>query len=104
MYRIELGPDDIGVFRSIEEMATAIKTGVLTPKARIFHSASDKWLPIEFHPHYKKAREMAAGGVPPAPAPNPCARAGAPRAAGDAHADPCACAHRRPAAHRYLDA
>src|SRR5688572_17398966 len=61
MYRIELGPDDIGVFRSIEEMATAIKTGVLTPKARIFHSASDKWLPIEFHPHYKKAREMAAG-------------------------------------------
>jgi hypothetical protein len=67
MYRIELGSDDIGVFRSIEELATAIKTGVLTPKARIFHSASDKWLPIEFHPHYKKAREMAAGGVPPAP-------------------------------------
>ncbi len=69
MYRIELGPDDIGVFRSIEEMATAIKTGVITPKARIFHSASDKWLPIEFHPHYKKAREMAAGGAAPAPVP-----------------------------------
>jgi hypothetical protein len=67
MYRIELGPDDIGVFRSIEEMATGIKTGVITPKARIYHSASDKWLPIEFHPHFKKAREMAAGGVPPAP-------------------------------------
>ncbi len=69
MYRIELGPDDIGVFRSIEEMATAIKTGVITPKARIFHSASDKWLPIEFHPHYKKAREMAASAAAPPPAP-----------------------------------
>jgi hypothetical protein len=67
MYRIELGPDDIGVFRSVEEMATGIKTGVITPNARIYHSASDKWLPIEFHPHYKRAREMAAGGVPPAP-------------------------------------
>jgi hypothetical protein len=67
MYRIELGPDDIGVFRSIEELATAIKTGVITSKARIYHSASDKWLPIEFHPHFKKAREMAAGPVPPAP-------------------------------------
>jgi hypothetical protein len=67
MYRIELGPDDIGVFRSIDELATAIKTGVITSKARIYHSASDKWLPIEFHPHFKKAREMAAGPVPPAP-------------------------------------
>jgi hypothetical protein len=67
MYRIELGPDDIGVFRSVEELATAIKTGVITSKARIYHSASDKWLPIEFHPHFKKAREMAAGPVPPPP-------------------------------------
>ena len=67
MYRIELGPEDIGVFRSIEEMATAIKTGVITPKARIYHSASDKWLPIEFHPHFKKAREIASGPVAPAP-------------------------------------
>jgi hypothetical protein len=66
MYRIELGPEDIGVFRSIEEMATAIKTGVITSKARIYHSASDKWLPIEFHPHFKKAREMATGPVAPA--------------------------------------
>jgi hypothetical protein len=69
MYRIELGPDDVGVFRSIEEMATAIKTGVITPKARIFHSASEKWLPIEFHPHYKKARDMAAGAAAPPPVP-----------------------------------
>ncbi|HET8624149.1 MAG TPA: hypothetical protein VFM14_11340, partial [Gemmatimonadales bacterium] len=39
----------------------------ITSKARIYHSASDKWLPIEFHPHFKKAREMAAGPVAPAP-------------------------------------
>jgi hypothetical protein len=71
MYRIELGPEDVGVFRSVEEMATAIKTGVITSKARIYHSASDKWLPIEFHPHFKKAREMAAGPVAPAAVQSP---------------------------------
>jgi hypothetical protein len=72
MYRIELGPDDIGVFRSVEEMATAIKSGVITPRARIYHQASDRWLPIEFHPHYKKALEIAtAPSAPEAPAPPP---------------------------------
>ena len=80
MYRIELGPDDIGVFRSIEELATTIKTGVITSNARIYHSASDKWLPIEFHPHFKKAREMAAGPIAPAapsaPPPRSPARVG----------------------------
>jgi hypothetical protein len=55
MYRIELSPGDETVFRSIEELAVAIKRGVVTPKARIYHNASGKWLPIQFHPHYKAA-------------------------------------------------
>ncbi|HEU5171835.1 MAG TPA: hypothetical protein VFU46_14905 [Gemmatimonadales bacterium] len=71
MYRIELGPDDIGVFRSMEEMATAIRSGVIGPRCRIFHQASDKWLPIEFHPHYRKALELASSAAPPAPSPVP---------------------------------
>lgn len=62
MYRIELEPGDVGVFRSVEEIATAIKSGVVTPRARIYHQATDKWLPIEFHPHYKKALELVASG------------------------------------------
>jgi hypothetical protein len=73
MYRIEFEPGDVGVFRSVDELATAIKSGVITPRARIYHQASDKWLPIEFHPHYRMALEMVANGsvhsTPPGPRP-----------------------------------
>ncbi len=58
MYRIELKPGEENVFRTIEELATGIRNGLVTPRARIFHNASQKWLPIEFHPHYKKALSM----------------------------------------------
>jgi len=65
MYRIEFEPGDVGVFRSVEEIATAIKSGVITPRARIYHQATDKWLPIEFHPHYRQALEIATGSAAP---------------------------------------
>ena len=58
MYRIELSPGEQTAFRSIEELAVAIKRGVVTSRARIWHNASGKWLPIEFHPHYKIAASM----------------------------------------------
>lgn len=61
MYRIELAPGEVTVFRTIEELATGVRNGVITPRARIFHAATDKWLPIEFHPHYKKVLETPAG-------------------------------------------
>jgi hypothetical protein len=77
MYRIELKSGEETVFRTIEELATGIRNGLVTPRARIFHAASQKWLPIEFHPHYKKALNMPATKsgetlavvVPSAPAP-----------------------------------
>jgi len=74
MYRIELTPGEVTVFRTIDELATGVRNGLITPKARIYHNASDKWLPIEFHPHYKQALEINAGhagdagGHKPAPA------------------------------------
>jgi hypothetical protein len=58
MYRIELSPGEETVFRSIEELAVAIKRGIVTSRARIYHNASSKWLPIQFHPHYRTALEM----------------------------------------------
>jgi hypothetical protein len=58
MYRIELSPGEETAFRSIEELAVAIKRGVVTSRARIWHTASGKWLPIEFHPHYRIAASM----------------------------------------------
>ena len=61
MYRIELTPGEVTVFRTIEELATGVRNGLITSKARIYHNASDKWLPIEFHPHYKQALDLNAG-------------------------------------------
>lgn len=60
MYRIELAPGEETVFRTIEELAIAVRNGLVTPRCRIYHNASQKWLPIEFHPHYKKALEIPA--------------------------------------------
>src|SRR6266536_513868 len=65
MYRIELSPGEETVFRTIEELATGVRNGVITPRARIYHQASQKWLPIEFHPHYKKALEILASKTSP---------------------------------------
>lgn len=58
MYRIELSPGEETAFRSIEELAVAIRRKVVTSRARIYHNATAKWLPIQFHPHYKLALSM----------------------------------------------
>ncbi len=55
MYRIELAPGEEALFKSIDEMAAGIANGVISSQARIWHQTSNKWLPIEFHPHYKIA-------------------------------------------------
>lgn len=74
MYRIELAPGEETVFRTFEELATGVRNGFITPRARIYHAASQKWLPIEFHPHYKRALENPARGVE-SPAAKPTDRA-----------------------------
>ena len=58
MYRIELSPGEETAFRTIEELAVAIRRNVVTSQARIWHNATSKWLPIQFHPHYKLAVSM----------------------------------------------
>jgi hypothetical protein len=58
MYRIELSPGEQTAFRTIEELAVAIRRGVVTSHARIWHNASSKWLPITYHPHYQAAASM----------------------------------------------
>ncbi len=60
MYRIELAPGEETVFRTIEELAVGVRNGLVTARSRIYHNATQKWLPIEFHPHYKKALELSA--------------------------------------------
>ncbi len=67
MYRIEVAPGEVTVFRTIEELAVGIRNGVITARARIYHHASQKWLPIGLHPHYKKALEMPVVSTGSAP-------------------------------------
>ncbi len=100
MYRIEIKPGEENVFRTIEELATGIRNGLITPRARIFHNASQKWLPIEFHPHYKKALQLprtksgerpavVVASVPPKthePAPVPASARTPSHSAGRTHA------------------
>src|SRR5512132_3561092 len=63
MYRIELAPGEETVFRTIEELAVAVRNGLVTPRCRIYHNATQKWLPIELHPHYKQALALPASRV-----------------------------------------
>lgn len=58
MYRIEISPGEETAFRSIEELAVAIRRGIVSTHSRIWHNASNKWLPIQFHPHFKIASSM----------------------------------------------
>lgn len=82
MYRIELAPGEEALFKNMDELAKGIHSGVVGPHARIWHGASNKWLPIDFHPHYKIAKErpaplasakpvVEARAAAPAPAPAP---------------------------------
>jgi len=83
MYRIELAPGEEALFRNIDELAKAIHSGVVGSHSRIWHAATNKWLPIDFHPHYKIARERpvapAAKPSPAAPAPGGHAPAAVPQ-------------------------
>ena len=67
MYRIELTPGEEALFRNIEELAKGIHSGVIGSHARIWHGASNKWLPVDFHPHYKIAKERPAAAAAPTP-------------------------------------
>ncbi|MBA3553822.1 MAG: hypothetical protein H0W29_03545, partial [Gemmatimonadales bacterium] len=71
MYRIEVSPGEETVFRTIEELATGVRNGLVTSRSRIYHGASQKWLPIEFHPHYKKALQSLDRPSAYVPAPEP---------------------------------
>lgn len=55
MYRIRLTTGEEAAFRSVEELALAVRSGVVSPKAEVFHKAANRWLPVEVHPDYQAA-------------------------------------------------
>lgn len=76
MFRVRLPSGEEAVYRSIEELALGISSGVVSEQAEIFHSTNQQWLPIARHPQFEAARERAAvlvasgpGGDPPPPPP-----------------------------------
>jgi hypothetical protein len=44
-------------YSSARALGAAIRRGELGPQARIFHQASNQWLPITVHPEYQRAEE-----------------------------------------------
>ena len=55
MYRIRLASGEESAFRSIEELARGIQSGVISAEAEVFHYRTQQWLPITAHPEYEVA-------------------------------------------------
>jgi hypothetical protein len=53
MYRIRLTAGEEAVYRTVEELAQAVASGVVSPQAEVFHRAGNRWLPIHTHPDYR---------------------------------------------------
>jgi hypothetical protein len=66
MYRIRLASGEQAVFRTIDELALAMQSGVVGPTAEVYHQEENRWLPVESHPDYQ-----AALAVTPAPEAEP---------------------------------
>lgn len=53
MYRIRLASGEQAVYKTVEELAAAVSSGVVSPTAEVFHKAANRWLPINTHPDYR---------------------------------------------------
>jgi hypothetical protein len=54
MFVVEPGSGKNKGYSSARELGAAIRRGELGPQARIYHRATDRWLPITVHPEYRK--------------------------------------------------
>ncbi|HWA17291.1 MAG TPA: hypothetical protein VG817_12720 [Gemmatimonadales bacterium] len=59
MYRIRLASGEEAVYRTVQELAQAVASGMVSPDAEVYHKAANRWLPIHTHPDYRAA--MATG-------------------------------------------
>ena len=53
MYRIRLASGEEAVYRTAEELALGVSSGVISAGAEVFHKAAGRWLPIDRHPDYR---------------------------------------------------
>ena len=68
MYLVELRPGKEELYRSVDELAAAIRSGDVDAHSRIFHRATSKWISITLHPQFKAiAAARESEPLPPAP-------------------------------------
>jgi len=63
MFRVRLASGEEAVYRSVDELALGVQSGMVTSEAEIFHGKSQRWLPIVDHPEYGHAVERATSQV-----------------------------------------
>jgi hypothetical protein len=68
MYRIRLASHEEAVYRTVEELAQAVSSGVVSADAEVFHKAGNRWLPINTHPDYRALVTGKRPALPDAPA------------------------------------
>src|SRR5574338_828686 len=67
MYRIRLASGEQAVYKTVEELAAAVASGVVSPTAEVFHKAANRWLPINTHPDYRAVVTDKRPALPEAP-------------------------------------
>lgn len=98
MFRVRLESGEIAVFRTVRELSTAVRSGVVGVSAQVFHNESQAWVPIQESQEFQQTQSVVApvpvrvarksGGVANM-APQPANVAPAPSAPGpDANAQP----------------
>jgi hypothetical protein len=55
MFLVEPAAGRQKIYDSALDLGAAVRRGELGPEARIYHRATDRWLPITMHPEYRKA-------------------------------------------------
>jgi hypothetical protein len=53
MYLVELRPGKEELYRTVDDLAAAIRSGEVDGHSRIYHRATSKWISITLHPQYK---------------------------------------------------
>ncbi len=71
MYRIRLASGEQAVYKTVEELAAAVSSGVVSPTAEVFHKAANRWLPINTHPDYRAVVTDKRPALPESPPEQP---------------------------------
>ena len=54
MFLVEFQPGNEVLYRSVVDLAAAIRAGEVGSESRIYHRNSSTWVPITVHPEYKR--------------------------------------------------